>query len=167
MLTEGWWDFSFQELPVKGYILANTNMGKPQCNISRIRPGNQTIQVLSQPDEGTRYSGDKGKISREDLEIILLVMEDAKLSSCSCTNLKELSLLCTIDLTVSYCCQGLLQDLRDGEQGAIVLFHACAHNPTGVDPTMEQWEDILQVVKKTQMLPFFDSAYQVIILIQA
>lgn len=44
-----------------------------------------------------------------------------------------------------------------------MLFHACAHNPTGVDPTMEQWDDILRVVKRKGMLPFFDSAYQVLI----
>lgn len=56
--------------------------------------------------------------------------------------------------------QGLLEDLNAAESGAIVLFHACAHNPTGVDPTPEQWEQIRQLVRSKEMLPFFDSAYQ-------
>ncbi|CAN6992379.1 unnamed protein product [Brassica oleracea var. botrytis] len=36
--------------------------------------------------------------------------------------------------------QGLLEDIGDAPPGFIVLLHACAHNPTGVDPTLEQWE---------------------------
>lgn len=56
---------------------------------------------------------------------------------------------------------GLLEDLRSAPAGAIVLLHACAHNPTGVDPTLEQWEQIRQVVRSRGLLPFFDSAYQV------
>ena len=55
-----------------------------------------------------------------------------------------------------------MEDLNAAESGAIVLFHACAHNPTGVDPTPEQWEQIRQLVRSKEMLPFFDSAYQVI-----
>lgn len=34
-------------------------------------------------------------------------------------------------------------------------------NPTGVDPTMDQWKAILKLVKERSLLPFFDSAYQV------
>ncbi|TQE02615.1 hypothetical protein C1H46_011771 [Malus baccata] len=56
--------------------------------------------------------------------------------------------------------QGLLEDLRSAPAGAIVLLHACAHNPTGVDPTLEQWEQIRQLVRSRELLPFFDSAYQ-------
>lgn len=56
--------------------------------------------------------------------------------------------------------QGLLEDLRHAEQGAVVLLHACAHNPTGVDPTPVQWGGILEVVRERGLLPFFDSAYQ-------
>ena len=36
----------------------------------------------------------------------------------------------------------------------------CAHNPTGVDPTPEQWEQIADVVVEKNHLPFFDVAYQ-------
>lgn len=42
----------------------------------------------------------------------------------------------------------------------MVVLHACAHNPTGVDPTPEQWGGILEVVRGRRLLPFFDSAYQ-------
>ena len=37
--------------------------------------------------------------------------------------------------------------LQNAPEGSIFIFHACAHNPTGVDPTKEQWKDILTVVK--------------------
>ncbi|GKD97351.1 aspartate aminotransferase, cytoplasmic [Tanacetum coccineum] len=35
-----------------------------------------------------------------------------------------------------------------------------AHNPTGVDPTIEQWEEIRKLMRSKALLPFFDSAYQ-------
>ncbi|MCE0481624.1 hypothetical protein HAX54_039501 [Datura stramonium] len=56
--------------------------------------------------------------------------------------------------------QGLLDDLAAAPAGAIVLLHACAHNPTGVDPTIDQWEKIRQLMRSKGLLPFFDSAYQ-------
>ncbi|XP_031108850.1 aspartate aminotransferase, cytoplasmic-like [Ipomoea triloba] len=56
--------------------------------------------------------------------------------------------------------QGMLDDLSAAPTGAIVLLHACAHNPTGVDPTLEQWEKIRQLIRSKGLLPFFDSAYQ-------
>lgn len=56
--------------------------------------------------------------------------------------------------------QGLVEDLGNAPSGAIVLLHACAHNPTGVDPTIDQWEQIRQLMRSKALLPFFDSAYQ-------
>ncbi|XP_076941266.1 aspartate aminotransferase, cytoplasmic-like [Bidens hawaiensis] len=56
--------------------------------------------------------------------------------------------------------QGLLEDLGNAPNGAIVLLHACAHNPTGVDPTLDQWEQIRKLMRSKGLLPFFDSAYQ-------
>ena len=56
---------------------------------------------------------------------------------------------------------GLLEDLGNAPSGAIVLLHACAHNPIGVDPTVEQWEEIRKLMRSKALLPFFDSAYQV------
>jgi aspartate/methionine/tyrosine aminotransferase len=43
----------------------------------------------------------------------------------------------------------------------VVVLHACAHNPTGVDPSLQQWRGILEVVQQRRLLPFFDCAYQV------
>lgn len=40
------------------------------------------------------------------------------------------------------------------------LLHACAHNPTGVDPTQDQWREIARVMKEKNHFAFFDCAYQ-------
>jgi aspartate aminotransferase, cytoplasmic len=40
------------------------------------------------------------------------------------------------------------------------LLHACAHNPTGVDPSTSDWEKIAEVMERRKLIPFFDSAYQ-------
>ncbi|CAA0838368.1 Aspartate aminotransferase 3- chloroplastic [Striga hermonthica] len=56
--------------------------------------------------------------------------------------------------------EGFLEDLGSAPEGAVVLLHACAHNPTGVDPTPQQWEQIRQLIRSKALLPFFDSAYQ-------
>jgi len=55
---------------------------------------------------------------------------------------------------------GFLADLSNAPRGSIFLLHACAHNPTGVDPTPEQWQSILRVMQSRNLFPFFDSAYQ-------
>ena len=44
--------------------------------------------------------------------------------------------------------------------GAIVLLHACCHNPTGVDLTAAQWEKVIAVVNQRKLVPFLDIAYQ-------
>ena len=49
---------------------------------------------------------------------------------------------------------------QNAPEGAIVLLHACAHNPTGVDPTPAQWREISDLVKEKKLFPFFDMAYQ-------
>jgi aromatic-amino-acid transaminase len=43
---------------------------------------------------------------------------------------------------------------------SIVLLHACCHNPTGVDPTAAQWQEIVEIVKERALVPFIDFAYQ-------
>lgn len=45
-------------------------------------------------------------------------------------------------------------------QGAIVVLHACCHNPTGVDPDAAQWDHIIAVVRERGLVPFLDIAYQ-------
>ncbi|EAU93028.2 aspartate Aminotransferase [Coprinopsis cinerea okayama7 len=56
--------------------------------------------------------------------------------------------------------EGLKADLLAAPDHAIVLLHACAHNPTGIDPTPEQWAVISDIVKEKKLFPFFDMAYQ-------
>lgn len=42
--------------------------------------------------------------------------------------------------------------------GDVVLLHACAHNPTGVDPSKEQWKKVADVCEQRGLFPFFDCA---------
>ncbi|EGD74774.1 glutamic-oxaloacetic transaminase 1 [Salpingoeca rosetta] len=56
--------------------------------------------------------------------------------------------------------KGMMQDLDKLENGSVVLLHACAQNPTGVDPTPEQWHEIATLIKQKNHLPVFDMAYQ-------
>lgn len=54
----------------------------------------------------------------------------------------------------------MLQALRAAPAGSIILLHACAHNPTGVDPSQDQWRQIATVMRERSHFPFFDTAYQ-------
>jgi len=56
--------------------------------------------------------------------------------------------------------EGMLADIRAAPARSIILLHGCAHNPTGVDPTREQWKQIADVVREKNHLAFFDVAYQ-------
>lgn len=50
--------------------------------------------------------------------------------------------------------------LNAAEQGtSAVIFHACAHNPTGCDPSREGWRAIADAVRARSIFPVFDSAY--------
>ncbi|KAH8102614.1 PLP-dependent transferase [Cristinia sonorae] len=62
--------------------------------------------------------------------------------------------------TVGLDFEGLKEDLKSMPEKSIVLLHACAHNPTGVDPTREQWIEISNIIKEKSLFPFFDMAYQ-------
>ncbi len=56
---------------------------------------------------------------------------------------------------------GMLEDLRTKtSKGDAVLLHACCHNPTGVDPSDEQWREIASVMAEKQLMPLIDFAYQ-------
>jgi aromatic-amino-acid transaminase len=54
----------------------------------------------------------------------------------------------------------MLASLAQAPAGAIVVLHACCHNPTGVDPTPEQWDSIIEKVRSRGLVPFLDLAYQ-------
>ncbi|RSH87102.1 aspartate transaminase aat1 [Saitozyma podzolica] len=55
---------------------------------------------------------------------------------------------------------GMKEDLEKAEPGSIILLHACAQNPSGIDPTKEQWKEINEVIKSKKHLALFDMAYQ-------
>ncbi|WP_417697621.1 amino acid aminotransferase [Psychromonas sp.] len=54
----------------------------------------------------------------------------------------------------------MIASLQSVEAGDMVLFHGCCHNPTGIDPTPEQWEILAKLVAELGAIPFFDFAYQ-------
>ncbi|RPD63009.1 PLP-dependent transferase [Lentinus tigrinus ALCF2SS1-7] len=62
--------------------------------------------------------------------------------------------------TVGLDFQGMKEDIKNMPEKSIVLLHACAHNPTGVDPTPEQWKELSDIIKEKSLFPFFDMAYQ-------
>ncbi len=55
---------------------------------------------------------------------------------------------------------GLLQDLKNLPSRSIVVLHACCHNPTGVDLNLDDWKQILDVLRAQDHIPFIDIAYQ-------
>merc|ERR1712060_669681 len=55
---------------------------------------------------------------------------------------------------------GCLQSLENAPNGSTVLLHGCAHNPTGTDPTQEQWKEIEATIAKKGHISLFDVAYQ-------
>lgn len=51
-------------------------------------------------------------------------------------------------------------ELKAAKDGSVFLLHACAHNPTGVDPTPDQWRAIADIFASKGHFAFFDCAYQ-------
>jgi aromatic-amino-acid transaminase len=43
---------------------------------------------------------------------------------------------------------------------AIVVLHPCCHNPTGVDLTAGQWQQVIDIARERGLIPFLDLAYQ-------
>src|SRR5262245_41895774 len=54
----------------------------------------------------------------------------------------------------------MLDTLRTLPSRSVVVLHACCHNPTGVDPSREEWTRLVDVFQTTGLIPFFDLAYQ-------
>ena len=55
---------------------------------------------------------------------------------------------------------GMLAALQTLPKNGIVLLHPCCHNPTGVDLDPSQWQQVVEVVKARELIPFLDIAYQ-------
>ena len=56
--------------------------------------------------------------------------------------------------------EAMLDSLHKVPKGDLVLFHACCHNPSGLDPSEEQWCEITDIVVERELVPFIDMAYQ-------
>lgn len=50
--------------------------------------------------------------------------------------------------------------LEQRERGSIVLMHASCHNPTGCDPSLEEWKTLRAIFAEKELIAFFDCAYQ-------
>ncbi|CAM6092669.1 unnamed protein product [Calypogeia fissa] len=62
--------------------------------------------------------------------------------------------------TVGLDFEGMYADIKDAPNGSVILLHGCAHNPTGIDPTPEQWTKLADLIEEKEHLAFFDVAYQ-------
>lgn len=56
--------------------------------------------------------------------------------------------------------ENMCSAIKEMPKGSVILLHGCCHNPTGIDPTLEQWKEIASLIRKQQVFPFFDVAYQ-------
>jgi aromatic-amino-acid transaminase len=56
--------------------------------------------------------------------------------------------------------EAMLQALEKANEGSLVLLHACCHNPTGVDLSRSQWDTLIPLLKRRQLVPYLDLAYQ-------
>jgi aspartate aminotransferase len=55
---------------------------------------------------------------------------------------------------------GMKADVEAARRGSIFVLHVCAHNPTGCDPTDEQWDELSRIFKRKGLHAFLDCAYQ-------
>lgn len=44
-------------------------------------------------------------------------------------------------------CDGFFEDLSNAPENSVIILHGCAHNPTGLDPTKDQWKRIAEIMK--------------------
>lgn len=56
--------------------------------------------------------------------------------------------------------RGMVEDLEDAPEDSIIVLHGCAHNPSGMDLTFDQWKVLSKLFKQKKLFPFFDTAYQ-------
>ncbi|MDR3625079.1 MAG: aspartate/tyrosine/aromatic aminotransferase [Chlamydiales bacterium] len=55
---------------------------------------------------------------------------------------------------------GMCKAINKMEKGSVILLQASCHNPTGVDPSRDEWMELAHLIKAQGVIPFFDSAYQ-------
>jgi aspartate/tyrosine/aromatic aminotransferase len=54
----------------------------------------------------------------------------------------------------------MLEALGKVPAGDLVLLHACCHNPSGLDPSEDEWRAITDIIVERELVPFIDMAYQ-------
>lgn len=54
----------------------------------------------------------------------------------------------------------MCSEIAQAPAGHAILLHSSCHNPTGLDPTPEQWKELSSIMKERHLIPFFDFAYQ-------
>ena len=54
----------------------------------------------------------------------------------------------------------MIQSLQKAAAGDVIVLHGCCHNPTGVDLTTDQWQQVAELVQDRNLLPLVDCAYQ-------
>ena len=52
------------------------------------------------------------------------------------------------------------EDLAQAKEGDILLLHGSCHNPSGVDPSLSQWQQFIDFCLAKKVVPFIDIAYQ-------
>ncbi len=65
------------------------------------------------------------------------------------------------DTTRSFDLEGMRQRIsKDAQPNDVIILHACAHNPTGLDPSRAQWKEIAKICEEKRLFVVFDCAYQ-------
>lgn len=64
------------------------------------------------------------------------------------------------NLTKGLDINAMLDTLKDAPRGSVVVLQGCAHNPTGIDPSQDEWKQIAEVIRERDHFPFLDCAYQ-------
>ncbi len=54
----------------------------------------------------------------------------------------------------------MLAALSSAPSGDVVLLHACCHNPSGMDLSVDEWQAVANIVVERGLVPFIDMAYQ-------
>ena len=54
----------------------------------------------------------------------------------------------------------MINTLKQVPKGDVVLFHACCHNPSGMDLNAEQWSTVADLAVEVGFTPLVDIAYQ-------
>ena len=66
----------------------------------------------------------------------------------------------TLIIIPRFTLSGMLSSLSKLPPRSVVILHPAAHNPTGADPSKEEWAAIADAMQQGELFPFFDCAYQ-------